>query len=100
MSILTAMPHCTVFSHVLFTSLLCSLLCSALSLTVYRVLTEQEIQLWDSFTEEHANDELTSLGLKRRQEQLLLNAGLLYNFTKDELLKETPPTQASSESGR
>ena len=70
---------------------------SLLFLAVYRVLTEQEIQLWDSFTEEYVNDELTSLGLKRRQDELLLKAGLLYNFTKDELLKATP-TQPSSES--
>ena len=70
---------------------------SLLFLAVYRVLTEQEIQMWDSFTEEFANDELTSLGLKRRQDELLLKAGLLYNFTKDELLK-VAPTQPSSES--
>lgn len=61
--------------------------------TVYRVLTEQEIQQWDRLTEEYISDQLTSLGLKRQREKLLLNAGLLYNFTKD-IMHEASPTPA------
>lgn len=51
---------------------------------VYRVLTPEQIATWEELDSEYHSDIITKQGLLKKRRQLLLSAGLYYNFTRDE----------------
>lgn len=65
---------------------------------VYHVLTKSQIATWDQAVLDHGNGELTDKGLAKRQRAILLDAGLYYNFTKDEEYFEKKKQQQSTTS--
>ena len=57
---------------------------------VYSVLSPSQINRWEVLNEQYHNEELTRQGLNKKRRKILLEAGLYYNFTKDqEYLKIT-----------
>jgi hypothetical protein len=62
------------------------LACFKGAMQVYRVLTSHEINLWDQLDAEYHNQLITRQGLLKKRRELLLSAGLYYNFTQDEQL--------------
>lgn len=68
-----------------------------LSPSVYRVLSPEETSKWEEIDREFQSDLITRQGLLKKRRQLLLSAGLYYNFTKDEeyVRNEHLPVSAS-----
>ncbi len=57
--------------------------------SVYHVMGAGLINAWDAADLEYRYGDITRKGLERRRRGLLLEAGLYYNFTRDqEYLKE------------
>ena len=51
---------------------------------VYSVLSPSQINRWEVLNEQYHNEELTRQGLNKKRRKILLEAGLYYNFTKDQ----------------
>ena len=57
--------------------------------SVYHVMEPELINAWDTADLEYRYGDITRKGLERRRRAVLLEAGLYYNFTRDEeYLKE------------
>ena len=65
-------------------------------LLVYHVMDQRLIDSWDEVNLDYNNGELTKKGLLKKQKEVLLDAGLYYNFTKD---KEYFKKQQSTKNG-
>ncbi|XP_011407427.2 PREDICTED: N-acetylglucosamine-1-phosphotransferase subunit gamma-like [Amphimedon queenslandica] len=73
------------------------LACFKGAMQVYRVFTPKQINEWDEINHEFHSDLITKQGLMKKRRELLLSAGLYYNFSKDEeyISNEHMPVAAS-----
>lgn len=69
--------------------------CLYVCLIVYHVLSKSQIAAWDQAISDHNNGELTDKGLSKRRSAVLLEAGLYYNFTKDDEYLEKTKEQST-----